>query len=61
MKRMPGPAGPDLDRVGLWLDDAGADGSPAAILHNHVKHLADVRSINVGMYSSICPRPSVRG
>ena len=22
MKRMPGPAGPDLDRVGLWLDDA---------------------------------------
>ena len=23
MKRMPGPAGPDLDRVGLWLDDAG--------------------------------------
>ena len=56
-----GPVGPDLDRVGLWLDDAGADGSPAAILHNHVKHLADVRSINVGMYSSICPRPSVRG
>ena len=42
MKRMPRPAGPDLDRVGLWLDDAGADGSPAAILHNHVKHLADV-------------------
>ena len=28
MKRMPRPAGPDLDRVGLWLDDAGADGRP---------------------------------
>ena len=34
MKRMPRPAGPDLDRVGLWLDDAGANGSPAAILEN---------------------------
>ena len=53
MKRMPGPAGPDLDRVGLWLDDAGADGSPAAILHNHVKHLADVLC---RFFSGITPR-----
>ena len=32
MKRMPRLAGPDLDCIGLWLDDAGADGNPAATL-----------------------------